>query len=357
MVSFPGFGTPESPLRKTAILRFRWNWPLLSIALFACGDGGKERVTDSGDGQPLPEPLTIREVLYQRDGSAVVLLLRPDGRVVQLPIAECTGNVVYDKIHDIPFPRPLTHDLFKAIADELGLAVPRVTIDAVGDSAVAHVSVARGTSVVDLEASPGDALAVAQRTSAEIVGTPALLEHLTLGFEDRPESAAPAEKAVLGGQPAPAARPFQSQPVPLSFLAFTRNPVRSGVGLLFIDADSTSVFTMIVDFCQARAFYQAVQDVRIDPFPAHQLLQNLVVAGNATITHAGVTAIRDHTFIGEVGIRGDGGDAAVDARPSDAVTLATLAGAPIRIAADVLAEHREDADSYLLQLENQGGDG
>ena len=342
---------------KIAILRSRWFRPLLSIALLACGDGGRERVAGSGDGQPLPEPLTIREVLYQRDGSAVVVLLRPDGRVVQLPIAECTGGVVYDKIHDVPFPRPLTHDLFKAIADELGLAVPRVTIDVAGDSAVAHVTVARGAAVVDLDASPGDALAVAQRTFAEIVGTPALLEQLTLGPEDRPESAAPAEKTVPGGQPAPAARRSQSQPVPLSFLAFTRNPVGSGVGLLFIDADSTSVFTMIVDFCQATAFYQAVQDVRIDPFPAHQLLQNLVEAGNATVTHAGVTAIRDHTFIGELGIRGDGRDAAIDARPSDAVTLATLAGAPIRIDADVLAGHREDAGPYLLQLENQGGDG
>ena len=210
---------------------------LLPVALLACGDGGKDRVTDSGDGQPLAEQLIIKEVLYRKDGSAVVVLLRPDGRVVQLPIADCTGGAVYGKIHDIPFPRPLTHDLFKAIADELGLAVPRVTIDVVGDSAVAHVSVVRGDSVVDLEASPGDALAVSQRTFAEIVGTPALLEQLTLGLEDRPESAAPAEKTVLGGQPATAARQSQSQPVPLSFLAFTRNPVGSGVGLLFIDAD------------------------------------------------------------------------------------------------------------------------
>ena len=325
--------------------------------LLACGDGGKETVTASGDGQPVPEQLTIEEVLYRKDGSAVVVLLRPDGRVVQLPIADCTGDVVYDMIHEIPFPRPRTHDLFKAIADELGLAVPSVTIDVRGDSAIAHVSVARGVTVVDLEASPGDALAVAQRTFADIVGTAALLEHLTLGLEDRPESAASAGKAALGGQPAPAARQSQSQPVSLRFLAFARNPARSGVGLIFIDPDSTSVFTIIVDICQAMAFYEAVEDVQIDRFPAHRLLFNLVETGNATITHAGVTAISDRTFIGELGIHDDGGDAAIDARPSDAVTLATLAGAPIRIDADLLAEHREDADPYLRQLQNQGGDG
>lgn len=327
---------------------------LLPVALLACG---KDRGTDSGDGQPLPEQLTIKEVLYQRDGSAVVLLLRPDGRVVQLPIAQCASSVVYDKIHDIPFPRPRTHDLFKAIADELGLAVPKVTIDVVGGSAAAHVSVARGTTVVDLEASPGDALAVAQRTSADIVGTAALLEQLTVGLEDRSEAAAPAGKTALGGQPAPAARRFQSQPVPLGFLAFWQNPFQSGVGLLFIDADSTSVFTVIVSPCQAKAFYQVVRDVRMDRFPAHQLLHDLVGAGDALITHAGVIAIQDHTFIGELGIRGDGGDAAIEARPSDAVTLAALAEAPILIDADLLAEYREDAAPYLQHLEDQGGGG
>ena len=341
---------------KTVPRRFLLFSPLLPVALLACGDGGKDRVTDSG-GQPLPEQLTIQEVLYQKDGSAVVVLLRPDGRVVQLPIAECASDVVYDKIHDIPFPRPLTHDLFKVVADELGLAVPQVTIDVVGDSAVAHVSVGRGTTVVDLEASPGDALAVAQLTSADIVGTAALLEQLTVGVEDRSDSTAPAGKTALGGQPAPAARQSQSQQVPLSFLAFSRNPVRGGVGLLFIDADSTSVFTMIVGFCQGLAFYQAFQDVQLGPFPAHRLLYNLVEAGNGTITHAGVIAIQDHTFIGELGIRGDGGDAAIDARPSDAVTLATLAGAPVLIDADLLAGHREDAAPYLQQLEDQGGGG
>ena len=342
---------------RTVSLRYRVLSPLLSVALLACGDGGEERVTGSGDGQSLPEQLTIKELLYRRDGSAVVVLLRPDGRVVQVPIAECASSVVYDKIHDIPFPRPLTHDLFKAIADELELAVPRVTIDFIGDSAIAQVSVARGTAVEDLNASPGDALAVAQRTFADIVGTPALLEQLTLKPEDRPEAAAPAGKTALAGQPAPAARRFQSQPVPLGFLAFWQNPFQSGVGLLFIDADSTSVFTVIVSPCQAKAFYQVVRDVRMDRFPAHQLLHDLVGAGDALITHAGVIAIQDHTFIGELGIRGDGGDAAIEARPSDAVTLAALAGAPIRIDADLLAEYGEDAAPYLQHLEDQGGDG
>ena len=340
---------------RTGPLRSRLFPLLLSVALLACGDGGRETVTGSGDEQPLPEQLTIKEVLYRKDGSAVVVLLRPDGRVVQLPIGECASDVVYDKIHDIAFPRPLTHDLFKAVSDELGLAVPQVTIDVVGDSAVARVSVARGTTVVDLEASPGDALAVAQRTFADIVGTAALLERLTLGLEEGPESAEPAAETALAGQPA--ARRSRSQPEPLTFLAFSRNPVQGGVGLLFIDADSTSVFTMIVGFCQGLAFYQALQDVQLGSFPAHRLLYNLVEAGNGTVTHAGVIAIRDHTFIGELGIRGDRGDAAIDARPSDAVTLATLAGAPVLIDGDLLAEHREDAAPYLRQLENREGGG
>ena len=55
-------------------------------------------------------------------------------------------------------------------------------------------------TAVDLEASPGDALAVAQRTFADIVGTAALLEHLTLRLEDGSESAAPAGKTASAGR-------------------------------------------------------------------------------------------------------------------------------------------------------------
>ena len=81
----------------------------------------------------------------------------------------------------------------------------------------------------------------------------------------------------------------------------------------------------------------------------------IVETANATVSHATIVAIQEGSFIGELGIRADMGEAIFDARPSAAVTLARLSGAPIRINADLFAQHREDAGPYLQELRNRGG--
>ena len=114
-----------------------------------------------------------------------------------------------------------------------------------------------------------------------------------------------------------------------------------------VDEDSTSIFIVYVGECQAIALYEAEEDVKIVRTLSHQLLYGLIEAGGGSITHAGVIDIQNDIYIGEVGISTADGDLTFDARPSDAVTLAALAKAPIRIDRQLLADYGEDAGSYL----------
>jgi len=72
---------------------------------------------------------------------------------------------------------------------------------------------------------------------------------------------------------------------------------------------------------------------------AHDLMTSMLDALGATVERVEVTRIDDGTFFAEVTLR-TGSDAAVvvDARPSDAVALASRASAPVFVADEVLGE-------------------
>jgi bifunctional DNase/RNase len=70
----------------------------------------------------------------------------------------------------------------------------------------------------------------------------------------------------------------------------------------------------------------------------HDLLENVVAALGASVVRVQIDDLRDGAFIGTVFLRGkDGRDLHLDARVSDAVVMALSAGAPIFVAAPVVA--------------------
>jgi RNA polymerase sigma factor (sigma-70 family) len=73
---------------------------------------------------------------------------------------------------------------------------------------------------------------------------------------------------------------------------------------------------------------EAVETPR--PFPA-KLGVSLVQAAGSVIEEVRITRLLDSVFYAAVLVRGPGGTEEVDARPSDAVNLALVAGAPIRV--------------------------
>ena len=91
---------------------------------------------------------------------------------------------------------------------------------------------------------------------------------------------------------------------------------------------------------------------------AYQFMTSLLEATGGRLAEARVTRLDDGTFYGVAVVEGPAGTREVDARPSDILNLALLAGAPIRVAPEVLAEasETEQGAQYLAEAAAYPGD-
>ena len=89
---------------------------------------------------------------------------------------------------------------------------------------------------------------------------------------------------------------------------------------------------------EATSILVAVENADVPRPLAHDLMGLILTALDAVATKVEVTRIEDGTFYAEITLSTALGDRVVDARPSDAVALASRVGAPIWVADAVLAE-------------------
>lgn len=89
---------------------------------------------------------------------------------------------------------------------------------------------------------------------------------------------------------------------------------------------------------EATSILVAVEKAPVPRPLAHDLMGTLIETLGAVVTRVEVSRIDDGTFYADITLSTALGDRVVDARPSDAVALATRTGAPIWVAAAVMAE-------------------
>lgn len=102
--------------------------------------------------------------------SPVMLLKEIDGsRILPIWIGVLEATSIASKLENIQFPRPLTHDLMKNILDFLGIRIPKIEIvDLRENTYYAIITLDIQGELVDIDARPSDAVALALRTGAEI---------------------------------------------------------------------------------------------------------------------------------------------------------------------------------------------
>jgi bifunctional DNase/RNase len=86
---------------------------------------------------------------------------------------------------------------------------------------------------------------------------------------------------------------------------------------------------------EATSIAIALEAVDLPRPTSYDLTAALLKAGGTAVREVRVSRLAEHTFYAEVVL---GGGAQVDARPSDAINLALVTGAPILVSEDVLAE-------------------
>jgi uncharacterized protein len=120
----------------------------------------------TGGSSTAPPPgyveMTVGEVTATGDGNAVLLVDAANDVVLPIFVGQNEAMAIDLRQRKQRYQRPLTHDLLDAVMHELGGSLVRVQVDDIKDKTfVGAVFVRAGTRVIELDARPSDAIALA----------------------------------------------------------------------------------------------------------------------------------------------------------------------------------------------------
>ena len=104
-------------------------------------------------------------------GKEFVILLRGSGddRTLPISIGQLEAQSIAIQLNQIPFPRPLTHDLLKTVIDKLNCKLIRTEItDLVDETFYAKLIFQFKGEEMEVDSRPSDAIALALRSDAPI---------------------------------------------------------------------------------------------------------------------------------------------------------------------------------------------
>jgi bifunctional DNase/RNase len=132
----------------------------------------------------------------------VVILKDPEGdRYLPIWIGAWEASAIAMRLQGLSAERPLTHDLFAAALDRLGVRVERVVINELTDETYhARIHLERDGVQVEVDARPSDALALAVRAEVPIYAADEVLAQAALAADPDEEAGAGDEDAEEEGE-------------------------------------------------------------------------------------------------------------------------------------------------------------
>jgi bifunctional DNase/RNase len=144
----------------------------------------------------------------------VVILKDPIGdRYLPIWIGAWEASAIAMRLQGLTAERPLTHDLFAASLERLGVRIVRVVISELADETYhARLHLVRDGTEVEVDSRPSDALALAVRTEADIFADESVLEQAALATDPDDEAAVDADADAETGAEDPD-RPRRRPPI------------------------------------------------------------------------------------------------------------------------------------------------
>jgi uncharacterized protein len=132
----------------------------------------------------------------------VVILKDPEGdRYLPIWIGAWEASAIAMRLQGLAAERPLTHDLFAAALDRLGVRVERVVINELTDETYhARIHLERDGVQVEVDARPSDALALAVRAEVPIFAADEVLAQAALAADPDEGAVADDEEAEDEGE-------------------------------------------------------------------------------------------------------------------------------------------------------------
>ena len=123
--------------------------------------------------------------------SAPIALLREVGgerRVLPIFIGGPEATAISFALDEVVTPRPMTHDLFREVLDDLGVSLEKVTVTELREGVFhAELELNGRDGVHTISSRPSDAIALAARTGSPIFASEAVLAEAGYLEEDEPE--------------------------------------------------------------------------------------------------------------------------------------------------------------------------
>lgn len=122
--------------------------------------------------------MNVRGLLFDPYNNAYIVILRDEQNSDMLPIwvGKAEASAISFALEQIAPPRPMTHDLMKAILDNVeAKVISAVVTDLKDNTYFAKIHLLYGDSEYSIDSRPSDAIAVALRTDAPIFATAEVL--------------------------------------------------------------------------------------------------------------------------------------------------------------------------------------
>jgi bifunctional DNase/RNase len=143
----------------------------------------------------------------------VILKDTEHDRYLPIWIGAWEASAIAMRLQGVSAERPLTHDLFVATLEQLGVRLDRVVVSELADETYhARLFLEREGTEVEIDARPSDALALAVRCEAPIFAAEEVLAQAALGTD--PDAVDDADDEVLDAD-APAGTGRRSRRIPL----------------------------------------------------------------------------------------------------------------------------------------------
>jgi RNA polymerase sigma factor (sigma-70 family) len=120
------------------------------------------------------------------------------------------------------------------------------------------------------------------------------------------------------------------------------DPLRRPHVVVLQERNGTRRLPMYTGSAEAIALACSLDVVEMPRPMTYQLAANLLTAAESRLTEVRITRLVDGVFYAVVVVQAPGGAVEVDARPSDALNLAVVSGAPVRVDAAVLSNPEVD---------------
>lgn len=136
---------------------------------------------------------------YQR---VVILRAKETNQYLPIWIGPSEAESIALKLQDVSVPRPLTHDLLRAVISTLGATISRVVVsELTNDTFFAKIVLDANGTTMEIDSRPSDAISLAVRSDAPIFADDTVVEKAGVQMDEETGEPLTPDSRETGGRP------------------------------------------------------------------------------------------------------------------------------------------------------------